>query len=164
VSYTKSSQIFLCPSDPRATGSFSNYLSTVYSTNTQYPMSYYYHFCFYHIFQDPTGTSPAIYGYPKSVSASMVTFPAQKAMMDCVLSDDGLLDTTGKTYPPHRPGFILSLFADGHVKNVSFADCPNNTTYGYIPYGSTHTLYCNFDWTPWGVRSVNGTGGIDLKN
>ena len=164
--YVKNTKIFKCPSDSSAIGALSNYLATAPPTIvTVYPLSYYYHYCFYHVFQDSTGLSPATFGSPKTVAASRVAYPAQKAMLDCVLSDNGLLDTTGKTYPPHRPGFIMSLYADGHVKHASFSNYYLNSTYAVVPYGYTSNLKVNFDWTPWGVEAgPSGTGGKDLKN
>lgn len=170
--YSKSTQIFRCPSDPKAGGSLSSYFVTSAPPNmtTQFPMSYYYHYGFYHIFTDYSGGqasgSPAgsqTFGFPKSVSVSLVAYPAQKAMVDCVLSDNGLLDTTGKTYPPHRDGFILSLYADGHVKNSSFSNFSGNSFYKVVPFGYTANLGVNFDWTRWGTQDPDGTGGKDLK-
>lgn len=164
-SYVRNTQVFRCPSDPRPGGSLSYYLATVSNprVTTVYPLSYYYHYCFYHIFQDKTGTSPLTFGFPKAVSISQVSFPSQKALMDCTLSDSGLLDATGKTYPPHRPGFILSLFADGHVKNVPFSGMVGDSTYTLTTYGPAPNRPYNFDWTQWGVQTINGVGGRDLK-
>lgn len=163
--YTKAPSIYKCPDDTLTNG-----VAAALSTSSPaYPISYYYHYSFYHVFNDITGS--LTYGSPKTVAVSAVAHPSQKVMVECGMSDSVVLcvnsntcGTTGNlTAPPHGGKFILSLFADGHAKHVNFANFANNSTYGYKAYGGASVFY-NFDWTPWGVQSVNGIGGKDLKD
>ena len=164
--YLNSQQIFKCPNDNTPNGIVSGIGAVIY------PLSYYYHFSFYHIFTAVDGPPSGIYGSPKSVSVASVAFPSQKRMMECGMSDSvsycvgigacGSPATNTGVTPPHGPKFILSLFADGHVKNVNFSNMTNDSAYGYPAFGGV-TVYHNADWTPWGVQSVNGVGGKDVK-
>ena len=161
--YVKSTQVFKCPDDTTTNGVVEGIGAT------PYPVSYYYHYCFYHIFT-AVNAQPAT---PASVNSSLVAFPALKVMVECGMSDSVVLcinsgaacATTGSpTPPPHNPKQILSLFADGHVKNVNFANFQNSSGFAYKAYGGANVLY-NFDWTPWGVedRNGNGSGGKDMS-
>ena len=163
--YTKSTAIFVCPSDPRPQGTITWYMNTQNGlASTPCPMSYYYHFCFYHVWKNVDGTNPAVYNSPHTVTLPLVAYPALKAIVDCPMTDDGIIDTTGKTYPPHGPKMITALYADGHVKSAGFSNFTGTSTYGYIPYGGTGQVYFNFDWTQWGTQAgPNGTGGKDIN-
>ena len=173
--YVKSAQVFKCPDDTKPNGM----ASALGNVPTGFSLSYYYHYCFYHIWADSDKTGFAVgtqnYGSPRSVSLATVAYPSQKVMIECALSDSvsycvgigacGSPATNTNIPPPHNPKFIVSLFADGHVKNVKFADFSNNTSATYPVYGGT-VMALNFDWTPWGVRDPlgDGSGGKDLKN
>ena len=157
--YVKSSQIFKCPDDSVANG----VAAALVATTPAYPISYYYHYCFFHNFTGATTVTAT----PTSVAVSSVAYPTSKVMMECGMSDsvvlcvnDGTCGTTGTlSSPPHNPKSIVSLFADGHVKSVNFNSFLNNSYYGYKAYGG-NTVFYNADWTPWGV---GGGGGKDVN-
>ncbi len=147
--YIKSTRLFKCPDDSSKDGLiYAQYVALAGSTYTPlYPMSYYYFFDMYHpgIVADCSTAGP-----PDGVALAQISYPAQKAVMDCGADDWGWVSPSGTPFdptvpPPHGHGFLQLLLADGHAKRTGQASLNPNQDSCY--------LY-NYDWSGPGAQDV----------